>query len=424
MGSDPQGIPSLRAADAPVGVGVSTPSWPAVAWEERPWAPRIPPDLVSRRVRERHSGSYQSAIVPPIADVDMVLGGEVMALADSASVEIARFDAELGSDIAPFAAILLRSESAASSRIERLTASAKAIALAEIGDSERQNAAEIVANTRTMQAAIRLADQLDANAILTMHETLMAAQASEIAGRWRAEQVWIGGSSYGPHRADFVPPHHDRVIPAMKDLIRFVQRPDIPTLVHAAVAHAQLETIHPFADGNGRTGRALIHAMMRAKALTRHVTVPVSAGLLTDTDAYFAALDTYRTGDATRIVTVMAQATFTAIDNGRQLVADLRDTRQRWDGLIQARRDAAVWRLADLLLRQPVIDVETATEELGTTSANSHRAIRQLAEVGVLTEFSGKRRGQRWLSTEVLSGLDDFAVRAGRRPSLSGRPVT
>jgi Fic family protein len=371
--------------------------------------------MVSRRVRERHSGPYQAAIVPPIADLDVVLASEDVALADSASVEIARFDAEMGTDIAPFAAILLRSESAASSRIERLTASAKAIALAEIGDDGRQNAAEIVANTRTMQAAIDLADRLDTEAILAMHRALMESHAPDIAGRWRTEQVWIGGSDYGPHQADFVPPHHDRVSNAMADLIRFVQRDDIPTLIHTAIAHAQFETVHPFADGNGRTGRALVHAMMRAKGLTRHVTVPVSAGLLTDTDAYFAALDAYRAGDASRIVTLMAQAAFTAIENGRQLVADLHDTRERWDGLIQARRDAAVWRLADLVLRQPVIDIEVATEELGTTSANAHRAIRQLFEAGILTEFSGRRRRQRWLSTEVLSALDDFAVRA-RRP--------
>jgi Fic family protein len=355
--------------------------------------------------------------VPPIAELQVVLASDVVAAADGTSVEIARFDAEMGTDIAPFGAILLRSESAASSRIERLTASAKAIALAEIGDADRQNATEIVANTRTMQAAVELADRLDADAILAMHRVLMESQTPDVAGRWRTEQVWIGGSDYGPHQADFVPPHHDRVMAAMADLVRFIQRSDVPTLAQAAIAHAQFETIHPFTDGNGRTGRALVHTMMRAKGLTRHVTVPVSAGLLTDTDAYFAALDAYRAGDAARIVTLMAQAAFTAIDNGRQLVADLHDTRQRWDGLIQARRDAAVWRLADLLLRQPVIDVETATEELGTTSANTHRAIRQLVEVGVLTEFSGRRRDQRWLSTEVLSALDDFAVRAGRRQS-------
>src|SRR6266508_865243 len=138
---------------------VSLEHWPAIGWEERRWVPRIPAELVSRRVRERHAGSYPAALVPMIAELDLVLPSEVVALADDASIEIAQFDAEMGTDIAPFASILLRSESAASSRIERLTASAKAIGLAELGDRDRQNASEIVANTHAMQAAVDLASR-------------------------------------------------------------------------------------------------------------------------------------------------------------------------------------------------------------------------------------------------------------------------
>src|SRR5262249_56504813 len=100
-----------------------------------------------------------------------------------------------------------------------------------------------------------------------------------------------------PHGAAFVPPHYERVPDAMRDLMSFVRRDDLPVLAHAALAHAQFETIHPFVDGNGRTGRALVHAMLRARGVTRNVTVPVSAGLLTDTDAYFAARMTHTPRD-------------------------------------------------------------------------------------------------------------------------------
>jgi Fic family protein len=148
--------------------------------------------------------------------------------------------------------------------------------------------------------------------------------------------------------------------------------------------------------------------------------VPVSAGLLTDTDAYFAALTAYRRGDPARIVTLIAEASFSAIANGRTLVADLRDTRERWNALITARQDAVAWRLADLLLRQPVVDAELVQSELGATSANAHRALRQLSDAGILTEFSGRQRNRMWQTSEVLSALDDFAARAGRR-RLAGR---
>src|SRR5260221_12756766 len=116
-----------------------------------------------------------------------------------------------------------------------------------------------------MNAAIAMADHLDVASILAMHQVLMELVEPTIAGKWRLEQVWIGGTSLGPHGALFVPPQHSRVMPAIEDLMSFVQRDDLPVLAHAAVAHAQFETIHPFPDGNGRTGRALLHAMLRNK---------------------------------------------------------------------------------------------------------------------------------------------------------------
>ena len=160
----------------------------------------------------------------------------------------------------------------------------------------------IVANVHAMTAAISLAGRIDADAVLQMHRALLGDANPSAAGRWRDEQVWIGGSDYGPHGADYVAPHHSRVEAAIDDLVRFIDREDVPILAHAALAHAQFETIHPFTDGNGRTGRALLHAQLCNKGLTRHVTVPVSAGFLTDTDAYFAALTSYRAGDPIPIV--------------------------------------------------------------------------------------------------------------------------
>jgi Fic family protein len=243
----------------------------------------------------------------------------------------------------------------------------------------------------------------------------MGAAHPAMAGRWREEQVWIGGTSFGPHAAAFVPPHHDHVPPLIEDLVGFARRTDVPLLARAAIAHAQFETVHPFPDGNGRTGRALVNAMLRGHGLTKNVTVPVSAGLLVDTAGYFDALTAYRAGDPAAIVTRLAEASFEATANGRRLVHDLRAVRAGWDAVVRARRDAAAWRLADLLLRQPVVDAATVAAELGLAPQNAPRAIAPLAEAGVLTEFTGFRRNRMWQATEVLTALDDFAARAGRR---------
>ncbi|WP_375479144.1 Fic family protein [uncultured Jatrophihabitans sp.] len=394
---------------------VSDAGWPQLGTELRPWKPSIAPELVSASVRRKHAGSYRAAVVPLIADRTPQLPTDVVTLAEEASVEIARFDAELGAEVAPFASVLLRSESASSSMIENLTSGAKAIALAELGSTEKRNASEIVGNVAAMRAALELAEHLDASAILTMHAALLGDLHPDIAGRWRGEQVWIGGTSFGPHQALFVPPHHEHVEPLIHDLVAFMGRTDIPLLAQAAIAHAQFETIHPFPDGNGRTGRALIHSMLRGHGLTQNVTVPVSAGLLTDTNAYFDALTAYREGEPATIVQRLAEASFEATTNGRQLVAALREIRAGWDYTIKARRGASAWRVADLVLRQPVIDAATVGAELGIAPQNAQRAIAPLAEAGVLTEFTGLRRNRMWQSREVLAALDDFATRAGRR---------
>ncbi len=368
------------------------------------------------RAALRQSGDYQSAIPAEVASLEVSLPSRTLADAEEASQEIARFDAELGDEIAPFASVLLRSESAASSKIENLTASARAIAEAEtLGSSSRRNASEVVANTEAMQAAVALADRIDGAAILAMHAALMSASNPHIAGKWRTEQVWIGGGDFGPRGADFIAPQHSRVPGAIDDLIRFAGRDDIPVLPLIAIAHAQFETIHPFRDGNGRTGRALIQAMLRNKRLTRQVTVPVSAGLLTDTDSYFQALTAYREGDAAPIVERLSAASILAVDNGRHLVSDVRATRKFWASKIAARRDSAAHRIADLLIKRPVINAKLVSRELNIPMSNVYRYLDPLIKAGVIVEFTDQSRNRAWRAPEVLAALDGFAERVGRR---------
>ena len=133
----------------------------------------------------------------------MRLPPEVVSASTEAAQEVARFDAELGGEIAPFSTVLLRSESAPSSRIENLTASARAIAEATLGEPAGANACQVVANVEAMKAAFALADDVSADAILATHKAPLAHTHPDIAWQWRDEQVWIGGTSLGPHLATF-----------------------------------------------------------------------------------------------------------------------------------------------------------------------------------------------------------------------------
>ncbi|WP_345762521.1 Fic family protein [Diaminobutyricibacter sp. McL0608] len=387
--------------------------WPKVGFETLPWSTRGD-EVASRRALRAARGDYQAAVPPLIADRPVILSPDVLTLADDASRELTRFDSEAGLVAVPFASILLRTESASSSEVENLTSSAKQVALAEIGASASGNAQLVVANVRAMQAAIVLSDRLDESAIIETHEALLSDSKPAVVGRWRDEQVWIGGGSISPHSASFVPPHHDRVQRLMTDLISFTERTDVPALAQAAIAHAQFETIHPFPDGNGRTGRAIIQAMLRGSGVTRNATVPVSAGLLHDLDAYFGALDAYRAGVPEAIVAAVAEAAFAAINNGRRLAGDIRAASDRWDSVIAVRSDSSVHRLKEFLLSQPVVNVKTVAAALAVSEIAAAASITRLEEFGVLTRASGGDRNRLWQASEVLDALDAFAARARR----------
>jgi Fic family protein len=267
-----------------------------------------------------------------------------------------------------------------------------------------------------MQAALRLSERIDDATIIAMQAALLEDDHPEMTGRYRTEQVWIGGGQLGPRGASFVPPHQDGVPEAMRDLEKFIARSDLPVLTHAAIAHAQFETIHPFPDGNGRTGRAIVQAMLRRGGLTTHVTVPVSAGLLVDVDKYFAALGSYREGDIDPIVRIFAEATLIAIQNGKQLADDVQRVQAHWNELLTGvRRHSSARRLVEIALEKPVLNAEVAQQRLGVSKPVVYNTLAVLVERGILHLATSRRRNQIWIADELITVLDGFAARAGRR---------
>ena len=390
--------------------------WPDLKTETREWRSEIHPDLISRSRMAAINGPYEAAVPASISELVPTVSHKVSAASEDAAVALVRFDSEVGMLTAPFASILLRSESASSSQIENLTAGARAIAEAELGERDSGNGRQIVRNVRAMQAALALSEHIDESSIIAMHAALMEDEYPAMTGHFRGEQVWIGKSTLGPRDASFVPPHQDRVAEAMSDLARFIARTDIPVLTHAAIAHAQFETIHPFPDGNGRTGRAIVQAMLRRGGLTTHVTVPVSAGLLADIDLYFGALETYRRGGIDDIVQIFSDATFIAIENGRRLAGDVEGVQADWQQRLHGlRSDSSARRLAVIALEQPVLNAAVAQMRLGVSKPVAYQALAVLTARGVLHTTSSRKRNQIWIADDLIAVLDAFAARIARR---------
>lgn len=393
---------------------VSDTPWPAIGHEELIWDPPTRVGLFRSELRDI-GRPYDAAVPPFIADRTPRMELATLAMAEEATAAISRFDGSLPTELGGLTAILLRSESASSSQIEQLTASARAVAEAEVTGAGRGNAAVVAANSTAMHAAIALAHRLDADAIEAMQRALLESSAPDIVG-WRTETVWIGGGSSTPVTADFVAPQHDRIAPLIADLVSFMRRDDIPVLVQTAIAHAQFETIHPFADGNGRTGRALVHALLRSKGVVTRMTVPLSGGLLRDCDAYIDALDAYRSGHVAPIVQAFARAALRATADGQELAQAVASVRADWDKRLTVRRDSAAWKLLDHLVAHPVMDAALAASLIGVSEQNVHRALRALqdAEIVVARQHHAAHRTL-FRAPAILRLLDAYAARAGRR---------
>lgn len=400
----------------------------SLSFETFDWKPRAP-ELYSRAELQRQTGPYQAAVTAPIVGWASRLPAEILADVEDATRQLVEFDTHaqrtLATDnptLGPMAAILLRTEAASSSQIEQLTTSAKQLALAEIGEGDKANARAVLGNVHAMQAALSLAGDVSETSILAMHRALMLQQRGfdpTQAGCYREEQVWIGPGDAGPRTADFVAPHHDRVPAAIADLVAFAQREDLPVLVQVALAHAQFETIHPFPDGNGRTGRALAQSMLRNKGVVKSTAVPISAGLLVDVDRYFSALGSFRAGDAAPIVLEFARASRIAARTGSELVDDLAaqltQSRVRMVGI---RSDAAAWRILPVLVGQPAVNTKYLVETVGLGEMAALRALEAMTARGVLVEMTGRSRGRVWQHRGIFGVLDDYAARI-RRMALS-----
>ena len=248
-----------------------------------------------------------------------------------------------------------------------------------------------------------------------MHRALMSQQSVHAAGAWREQQVWVGGSPLHPGDAHYVPPVAADVPGLMADLVRFMDRDDLPPLAHAALAHAQFETIHPFTDGNGRTGRALLHSVLLHTGAIHRVTVPISAGLLALRDDYFAALTAYRAGDAEPILRCVAEAARSGTHIGERLVATLRGVREEWAGQLTARAGSASWapaRPAPAPARRHGSRRRARARRHGADRAVRPAAARRRRR---LLESTGHRRNRVYRAPAVLTALDAYAAGLGRR---------
>lgn len=387
--------------------------FPMARYETRSWPAN--PSAPGGRA-ERRAFRYRAFVPNPVASLNLALPSSVAAAVSTAerAVDALNRDPPRLASLEVLARRLLRAEAVASSRIEGLVLSQRRLARAEAdeADARDETARSVLGNVAAMEEAVALgsgARPMRLSDVLALHRALMLATTTpQIAGELRNRQNWIGGNAYNPGRADFVPPPPELVKELMGDLVVFVNRTDLPPVVQAAVAHAQFETIHPFADGNGRVGRALIHVMLRRRGLAPRYVPPVSLVLAADAKGYVAGLTAFREDRAADWILLFAQALERAAAKASELALRLAELQERWrERAGRPRRHSSAEGLIVELPAHPIVTVATAQKFLGRSKQAVNEAIAALADKGVLHPITLAKRNRAWEARELFDLIND-----------------
>ncbi|HEX5588529.1 MAG TPA: Fic family protein [Acidimicrobiia bacterium] len=309
------------------------------------------------------------------------------------------------------ARLLLRAEGLASSRIEAIDAPAELVAVADVDRSVGGPAAWVADNLRAVDAALDHDGPLTRESLWEWHRILMASSDLDDLhkGAWRDRLGWVGGPT--PQRAAHVATPHDRIDSLMRDLVDQANATTYDPVTAAALVHAQFETIHPFADGNGRIGRILIGWMLHRRP-GMAVPPPISVAFLRDVGGYLSGLTLFRTAGPDEWVRWFARTVEHAATSSSATLAAVSDLVASWPARLGGiRSDAAAHRLVHEVATHPALDVATAADLLGVSAPAARTALEALTEHGVLrlatlpgTRARGRPR-RWWVAGELLDLL-------------------
>lgn len=311
------------------------------------------------------------------------------------------------------ARLLLRAEAVSSSHIEGLSIGTKRLLRAEAnlsGETYKHDeaAAEVVGNIHAMQDALMAAENeavISTETILKIHRTLCySTRIESFGGAIRDTQNWVGGNSYNPLGAEYVPPAPEHVIALLDDVAAYCNDTVVSPVLQAALVHAQFESIHPFIDGNGRTGRALIHLILRRRGLAPNLVPPISLVLATHAKSYVRGLTDFRTIDGDESgsregvnewVSFFAGACTAACEEAASFEESAAQLQEGWrDSLGSVRANSTVDLLIRELVGMPLFSVKTASAITGRTPTATMAAIERCIEAGFVVQTKAQKRNR------------------------------
>lgn len=313
-----------------------------------------------------------------------------------------------------FLLMYLRKDAAASSQIEGTMATmVDAIVAAEKIDTDiPQDVDDILHYIKALNYGMQRVTTenfpLSLRFIRELHTVLMdKARATHFAapGEFRSSQNWIGGTR--PANARFVPPPTAEMHKALSDLESFIHADDsIPTVIKAGLLHAQFETIHPFLDGNGRTGRMLISFYLWQEKFLELPLLFLSSYFKKNRQTYYEKLTAYHHNDVTAwidffldgVIEIAQEAIDIADKITRLRAADMAKLQ-----ILGKRAAESAAMVMPKLYGQPIVNVATVQKWTGFQRAGAGEVINRLIEMGILTpRYAGKKYGQSYIYKEYV----------------------
>jgi Fic family protein len=295
-----------------------------------------------------------------------------------------------------FLLMFVRKEAASSSQIEGTQATMMDAIEAEIAPRSAlpSDVDDIIFYIRALNYGLKRFKTLPISVrlIAEMHDQLMkGARATQnpFPGEFRRTQNWIQGTS--PSNARFVPPPPHEIARVLGDLEKFIHSKDdgYPPLIKAALMHAQFETIHPFIDGNGRTGRLLITLYLWQEKLLDHPLLYFSNFFKKHQDVYYERLQGYHS-DPSRLedwIGFFLDGVIETADSAIRLVCAINKIHEQ-DMLKMHKLGKVAAEVGTDLLRhlykQPIVDVVRVQKWTGYTRAGAQRVIDRFVKLGIL----------------------------------------
>lgn len=235
--------------------------------------------------------------------------------------------------------------------------------------------------------------------IRMIHNTLMQGVRGEnkTPGEYRRSQNWIGGATIND--AIYVPPVFTEIPELIGDIEDFVHNEDIniPDLVKIAIIHYQFETIHPFLDGNGRTGRLLITLYLVSKGLLKRPILYLSDYLEHHRNSYYQCLMKAREeNDLRPWFKFFLTGIIKTADNGVKTFADILSVEKENEEKAQklGTRSANALKVLNRMYDNPIIDAPTVRSVTGLSMASAYKLISEMERIGLLSETTGEKRGK------------------------------